>query len=81
MLEARRPAGLVRHMRAFACAESRFMNKIILAFATIAIAASLTVFLVGASHTIWYFAIFVAMISILTVLALVAALHGDKLIS
>ena len=56
------------------------MNKIILAFATTAIASSLTVYMVGASHTIWYFAIFVAMISILTVLALVAAAHADRLI-
>ena len=55
------------------------MNKIILAFAAIAIASSLTVFMVGATHMIWYFAIFVSMISILTLLALVAAVHGPKL--
>ena len=57
------------------------MNKIILAFAAIAIASCLTVFMVGASHMIWYFAIFIAMISILTLLALIAAVHGPKLMN
>lgn len=67
-------------LSATTCAERQSVNKIILAFATTAIASSLTVYMVGASHTIWYFAIFVAMISILTVLALVAAAHADRLI-
>ena len=61
--------------------EGQPITKIILAFAATDIASSLTVYMVGASHTIWYFAIFVGMISVLTVLALVAGVHADRLIS
>jgi hypothetical protein len=56
------------------------MNKIILAFAAITLVSAIIVVTVAATHVIWYFAIFSAMIGFLVTLALTAAAHADKLI-
>jgi hypothetical protein len=56
------------------------MNKIILAFAAITIGSAIIVATVAATHVIWYFAIFSAMIGFLVTLALTAAVHGLKLL-
>lgn len=57
------------------------MNKIILVFAAVALGSMLIVTFAGAGDMYCYFAIFIAMISSLVALALVAAVHGPKLMN